>query len=197
MADDDEREDPAPKSGQLMPPGPPLPLAARTGQQRTVDWLLSRLSRWPFKNRAYIQSLKTAQEVIGERTKLGETIIGHAKTRAKLNDLGTIIAQDKSQRQREFLEEQRQMSAVLNEAMLDGEMVDERNKVEKMKLEKEKARLQKDIDALKTATAATTGTTEEEDGPLARAHRSQRGCSSRAPRGAQAFRLGKEVTLLD
>jgi hypothetical protein len=146
MADDKKDEDPALKRGEVIRRGePPLPLATRTGQQRTLDWLLSRLSRWPFSNRAYVQSLKTAQEVIGEQTKLEETIIGHGKTRAKLNDLGTIIAQDKLQRRREFLEEQRRLSAVLNETMLDGEMVDQKNKLqmEELKRQQREQRIQR------------------------------------------------------
>jgi hypothetical protein len=144
MADDEKDDDPEPK-GELMRREPPLPLAARTGQQRTIDWLLSRLSRWPFRNRGYAESLKTAREVIEEQTRLEETIVGHGKTRGKLNDLETILAQDRLQRKRELLEEQRRLSAVLNETMLEGEMQDDKNelKMEEVKRQQKEQRIQR------------------------------------------------------
>lgn len=150
---DDEREDPATKSGELMRKEVPLPLAARTGKERTMHWLLSRISRWPFRNRGYVESLKTAREVIEEQTKLEETIVGHGKTRGKLMDLETILIQDRLQRRSELLEEQRRLSAVVNETMLEGEMVDAKNRLKKrevkiqdMELEMKERRLKKEMD---------------------------------------------------
>jgi hypothetical protein len=114
------------------------------------------LSIWPFRNKAFVRSLETAQEVVEKQNKLEETIIQHGRPRGRLYDLGLTLEQDRLQRRREFIEEREQFSAALNDSMLAGEMLDEKNKVEKekvrvarMKLEKEKAQLQKDIDDLK------------------------------------------------
>lgn len=132
MADDKKDEDPATKSGEVIRRGePPLPLATRTGRQRTLDRLLSMLSVWPFRNRAFTQSIETATKVIEKQNELEETIIKHGRTRGRLNDLGITLAQDRLQRRREFIEERGKFSAALNDSMLDGEFMKRRNKMKK------------------------------------------------------------------
>jgi hypothetical protein len=141
MADENNAED-----GELIQRGEaPPPAPARTAKHRTVDWLLSRLSRWPFSNRLYVKSLKTAQEVIQERTKLEEAIIGHGRTRGRLNDLGLTLEQEHLQRRREFLEEQNRLSTTLNESILEGEMMDQKNKLKKgeVKMQQEEQEIQR------------------------------------------------------
>jgi hypothetical protein len=93
MTDENNAED-----GELIRRGEaPFPAPARTAKHRTVDWLLSRLSRWPFSNRLYVKSLKTAQEVIQERTKLEEAIIGHGRTRGRYT-MPRAVVEDKIRR---------------------------------------------------------------------------------------------------
>lgn len=131
MADDKKDEDPATKSGEVIR-RPPLPLGpARTTKVRTLDRLLSMLSIWPFRNRAFAESLDTATKVIEKQNELEETIIKHGRTRGRLNDLEITLAQDRLQRRREFTEEQGKFSAALNNSMLDGELMDRRNKIKK------------------------------------------------------------------
>jgi hypothetical protein len=117
-----------PQSGQLIGPKPPLPPAARTAKVRTIDRLLSMLSIWPFRNRAFAESLETATKVIKKQPELEETIITHGRTRGRLNDLEITLAQDRLQRRREFIEEQGKFSAAFNDSMLDGEMMKRKNK---------------------------------------------------------------------
>jgi hypothetical protein len=131
MADDKKHEDPAIKSGEVIRT-PPLPLGpARTTKGRTLDRLLSMLSIWPFRNRAFAESLDTATKVIEKRTELEETIIKHGRTRGRLNDLEITLAQDRLQRRREFIEERGKFSVALNDSVLDGELMERRNKMKK------------------------------------------------------------------
>jgi hypothetical protein len=61
------------------------------------------LSIWPFRNKAFVRSLETAQEVVEKQNRLEETIIQHGRTRGRLNDLKLTLAQDRLQRRREFI----------------------------------------------------------------------------------------------
>jgi hypothetical protein len=74
MADENNAEDPA-QSGELIRRGAPPTPAPRTAKHRTIDRLLSMLSIWPFRNKAFAKSLETAQEVMEKQTKLEETIL--------------------------------------------------------------------------------------------------------------------------
>jgi hypothetical protein len=135
MADDNRGGNPEPESGDLIRRGEPLPPApARTAKERTLGRLLSMLSIWPFRNKAFAKSLETAQEVVEKQNKLEETIIQHGRTRGRLNDLELTLAQDRLQRQREFLEEQNRLSATLNDTMLEGDMMKKKNKMKKGEL---------------------------------------------------------------
>jgi hypothetical protein len=130
MADDDDEKSLAPSSsGELIPKGAPLP--ARTAKGRTLDRLLSMLSIWPFRNRAFTESIETATKVIEKQTELEETIVKHGRTRGRLNDLKITLAQDRLQRRREFIEERGKFSAALNDSMLDGELMKRKNKMKK------------------------------------------------------------------
>jgi hypothetical protein len=144
MTDENSAEDPA-QSGELIRRGAPPTPAPRTAKHRTIDRLLSMLSIWPFRNKAFARSLETAQEVMEKQTKLEETIVGHGKTRGKLLDLETILTQDHLQRRRELLEEQRRLSVVVNETMLDGEMMEQKNKMqmEELKRQEREQRLER------------------------------------------------------
>lgn len=135
MTDENNAADTAAESGELIRRGEaPPPAPARTAKHRTVDWLLSRLSRWPFSNRLYVKSLKTAQEVIQERTKLEEAIIGHGRTRGRLNDLGLTLEQEHLQRLREFFEEEKRFTEVINDSKVELEMMKKKNKMKKEEL---------------------------------------------------------------
>jgi hypothetical protein len=163
MTDDEKDEDPAPKSGKLMPREPPLPLTAGKGEQRTIDWLLSRLSRWPFRNRTYVEALKTAKEVLEARKELGKTYVEHEEIRDDVRDLPTTIAQRRLQRLRKYFEEERQFTAVLNDSKMDLKMMDEKNalqmeeikrqqreqNIQRMEQEKREALLAKELEELK------------------------------------------------
>jgi hypothetical protein len=143
-----------PSGGALIggrAPTPPAP--ARTAKGRTIDRLLSMLSIWPFRNKAFVRSLETAQEVVEKQNKLEETIIQHGRTRERLNDLEITIAQDRLQRRREFIEERDRFSASLNDSMLDGELMERRNKkkkkeltIEEIELKTRKARAKKEFE---------------------------------------------------
>lgn len=142
MADGKKGEDPTPKSGQLIrggASGPPAPRA----KHRTIDRLLNMLSIWPFRNRSFLKSLETAQEVIDKQNKLEDTVIKHAHTRGRLNDLEITLAQDHLQRQREFIEERSRVSNVLNDSMLEQELVEKKNKLKKGDVEIEEMEQQK------------------------------------------------------
>jgi hypothetical protein len=130
MADDKKDEDPPPKSGQVIRGGAPLPLTVGTGEQRTVDWLLSRLSRWPFNNRLYAKSLKAAKEVLEARKELGKTYIEHEEIRDDVRDLPTTIAQRRLKRLREYFEEERRFTAVLNDSRVDLKVMDDKNELQ-------------------------------------------------------------------
>jgi hypothetical protein len=130
MTDENSAEDPA-QSGELIRRGAPPTPAPRTAKHRTIDRLLSMLSIWPFRNKAFAKSLETAQEVMEKQTKLEETMIQHGRTRGRLNDLEITLAQDRLQRRREFIEERSRLSTVLNDSMLEGEMMDQKNKLKK------------------------------------------------------------------
>lgn len=113
------------------------------------------LSIWPFRNRAFTESIETATKVIEKQTELEETIIKHGRTRGRLNDLEITLAQDRLQRRREFIEEQGKFSAALNASMLDGELMERRNKMKKEDLTIEeieqktrKAKAKKDLEEL-------------------------------------------------
>jgi len=135
MADDNRGENPEPESGDIIRRGEPLPPArARTAKERTLGRLLSMLSIWPFRNKAFAKSLETAQEVVEKQNKLEETIIQHGRTRGRLNDLELTLAQDRLQRRREFIEERSRASTALNDFMLEGEMVKKKNKMKKDEL---------------------------------------------------------------
>lgn len=179
MADDNNAEDAAERSGELIRrEEPPTPGPPRTAKGRTIDRLLSKLSIWPFRNRLFTKSLETAQEVLEKQTKLEETIIQHGRTRGRLNDLEITLAQDRLQRRREFIEERSRLSTALNESMLEGEMIDQKNKlrkgevkmqqeeqqIQKMEQEMRKLRVKKELEELKKPPAPPPEPEEEPTG---------------------------------
>jgi hypothetical protein len=144
MTDENSAEDPA-QSGELIRRGAPPTPAPRTAKHRTIDRLLSMLSIWPFRNKAFAKSLETAQEVMEKQTKLEETMIQHGRTRGRLNDLEITLAQDRLQRRREFIEERSRLSTALNDSMLEGEMIDQKNKLKKgeVRMQQEEQEIQR------------------------------------------------------
>jgi ATP-dependent Lon protease len=155
MPDDTKGKD-TPKTGELMPQGaggPPAP--APRAKNRTVERLLSMLSIWPFRNRAFLKSLETAQEVIEKQNKLEETIIQHAHTRDRLSDLEITLAQGRYERRRALLEEQQRYSEASNASKLQQEMRDQHNKlkrqaltIEQMEQDKRELQLKKELEEL-------------------------------------------------
>jgi hypothetical protein len=162
---------PPPSGGALIGGGAPTPPApARTAKDSTIDRLLSMLSIWPFRNKGFVRSLETAQEVVEKQNKLEETIIQHGRTRERLNDLEITLAQDRLQRRREFIEEREKFSAALNASMLDGELMERKNKmkkeeltIEEIELKTRKAKAQKDLEELNKASDTTTARTAKEE----------------------------------
>jgi hypothetical protein len=133
-------------ANNIIPRGtPPTPVPARTAKHRTIDRLLSMLSIWPFRNKAYVRSLETAREVEENQNKLENAIIDHGRTRGRLNDLEITLAQDRLERRRLFTEEQRRSSTALNDSMLDGELVEQKNKLKKgeVKMQEEEQWIQR------------------------------------------------------
>jgi len=143
-----------PKTGELMPQGAgDLPARAPRAKNRTVHRLLSMLSIWPFRNRAFLKSLETAQEVIEKQNKLEETIIQHAHTRDRLSDLEITLAQGRYERRRALLEEQQRYSEASNASKLQQEMMDQYNKlkrqaltIEQMEQDKRALQLKKELE---------------------------------------------------
>jgi hypothetical protein len=155
MPDNTKGKD-TPKTGELMPQGAGgVPAPAPRAKNRTVERLLSMLSIWPFRNRAFLKSLETAQEVIEKQNKLEETIIQHAHTRDRLNDLEITLAQGRYERRRMLLEEQQRYSEASNASKLQQEMRDQHNKlkrqaltIEQMEQDKRKLQLKKELEEL-------------------------------------------------
>jgi ATP-dependent Lon protease len=155
MPDDTKGKD-TPKTGELMPQGAgDLPAPAPRAKNRTVHRLLSMLSIWPFRNRAFLKSLETAQEVIEKQNKLEETIIQHAHTRDRLSDLEITLAQGRYERRRALLEEQQRYSEASNASKLQQEMMDQHNKlrrqalaIEQMEQNKRALQLKKELEEL-------------------------------------------------
>jgi hypothetical protein len=113
------------------------------------------LSIWPFRNRAFLKSLETAQEVIEKQNKLEQTIIQHAHTRDRLNDLAITLAQGRYERRRALLEEQQRYSEASNASKLQQEMRDQHNKlkrqaltIEQMEQDKRALQLKKELEEL-------------------------------------------------
>jgi hypothetical protein len=155
MPDNTKGKD-TPKTGELMPQGAgDLPVRAPRAKNRTVERLLSMLSIWPFRNRAFLKSLETAQEVIEKQNKLEETIIQHAHTRDRLSDLEITLAQGRYERRRALLEEQQRYSEASNASKLQQEMRDQHNKlkrqaltIEQMEQDKRALQLKKELEEL-------------------------------------------------
>jgi hypothetical protein len=113
------------------------------------------LSIWPFRNRAFLKSLETVQEVTEKQNKLEETIIQHAHTRDRLHDLEITLAQGRYERRRALLEEQQRYSEASNASKLQQEMMDQHNKlkrqaltIEQMEQDKRALQLKKDLEEL-------------------------------------------------
>lgn len=135
----------------------PVPFTAK---EKTIQRLLSMLSMWPFRNKSFVKSLETAQEVIEKQTKLEEVIIRHGRTRGQLNDLDLILERDRDQRRRELLDERNR----LNDALFEHEASAEKYQIYKNKkaaelkgsqyeLEKKELEYQKDLLRLKKEVA--------------------------------------------
>ncbi len=153
MADDDE--DPAPKTGVVIQKGTPLPLVPPTGQERTLYRLLRRLSTFPFFNRRYVESLKSAKEVFDAKSDLGQAIGRHQEIRDRLKHFGTVLETKGEERQRELYEEKERRRAAENIFKFEEEMQDEKNRqaaealeITGMQQRKTKAALQKEIDEI-------------------------------------------------
>jgi hypothetical protein len=145
MSDDDKREESEAKSGQLIPGTAPLPLVAPTGQQRTLARLLSMLSTWPLRNRAYVEKLKTAKEVYEARHELAEAIEKHGDIRERLKDFGTTRDRGREERRRLLYEEKERRRAAENIFHHEVKMQDENNrqKEEEIKRQQEEQKIQR------------------------------------------------------
>jgi hypothetical protein len=155
MSDDDKRKDPEAKSGELIRPGPPLPVAAPTGLQRTLYRLFARLSTFPSFNRRYVESLKTAKEVFEAKNELGEAIGKHQEIRDRLKNFGTVLERSREERSRQLFEEKERRRAAENMFKHEKKMQAKKNRqkeeeveIERMEQELRKARLIKLLDEL-------------------------------------------------
>lgn len=137
MAEHNEREDDIPKTGELIRTPPPLPLAVPTGQQKTLRRILSRLSIWPFSNRRYVETLKTAKEVFDARSELGEAIVKHDEIRDRLKHFGTVLERNQEQRDRELFEEKERRRAAENIFTFEEKMQDDKNQIEMEKIKRQ------------------------------------------------------------
>jgi hypothetical protein len=153
MAEENNAEDPAERSGEVIRTGEaPAPAPVRTG---TIGWLLSRLSRLPFRNRRYVRSLKTAKDVLEARKELGKTYIEHEEISGQLQDLPITVGKQRFQRLREYFEEERRLTTEVNDAVVEGKTRDKKNKlklgeveIQEMEQEKRKMRAQKELEEL-------------------------------------------------
>lgn len=152
MTEENNAEDPAERSGEVLRGGAPAPVPVQTG---TIGWLFSRLSRWPFRNRRYLQSMKTAQEVLEARKQLGKTYIEHEEISGQVQDLPITIGKQRMQRIREYCAEERQLITEVNDSVVEGKMREEKNKlkqrdVELQQIEQEKKllRARKELEEL-------------------------------------------------
>jgi hypothetical protein len=147
---------PEPKSGQLIQKGAPLPLVAPTGQEGTLYRLFRRFSTFPFFNRRYVESLKSAKEVIDAKSDLGEAIGRHQEIRGQLKDLGTTLERGREERSRQLFEEKERRRAAENIFKFEEKMQDTKNKLEReeikkreMEQQKRKLQLAKELNELK------------------------------------------------
>lgn len=145
MPDDDKRKDPEAKSGELIRPGPRLPLAAPTGLQRTLYRLFGRLSIFPPFNRSYVKSLKTAKEVFEAQNELGKAIGEHEEIRDRLKNIGDILDLRGEERKRVLFEEKERRRAAENIFNHEVKMQDEKNrqKEEEIKRQQEEQKIQR------------------------------------------------------
>lgn len=156
MSDDDEREDSAPKTGELIRKDAPLPIVAPTGQQKTLRRILSKLSIWPFNNRMYVKALKTAKEVFDARNELGEAIGKHEEIQDRLKHFEDILARGREERSRQLYEEKERRRAAENIFNFEQTMQKEKNRQKKeevaiqgMEQEKRALLLKKELDELR------------------------------------------------
>jgi hypothetical protein len=153
MAEENNAEDPAKRSGEFIRAGEaPAPAPVRTG---TIGWLLSRLSRFPFYNRKYVRSLKTAQEVLEARKELGKTYIEHEEIIGQVHDLPITVGKQRFKRLREYFEEERLLTTEVNDAVVEGKTREAKNKlkhgeveIQEMEQEKRKLRVRKELEEL-------------------------------------------------
>lgn len=137
MAEDNEREDDTPKSGPVIRGGAPLPVVAPTGQQKTLRRILSKLSGWPFSNRRYVETLKSAKEVFEARNELGEAVVKHEEIRDRLKHFGTVLERNQEQRDRELFEEKERRRAAENIFKFEEKMQDDKNQIEMEKIKRQ------------------------------------------------------------
>ena len=149
-------KEPEPKSGQLIQKGAPLPLVAPTGQERTLYRLLRRLSTFPFFNRRYVESLKSAKEVFDAKSDLGEAIGRHQEIRDRLKHFGTVLERNREEQSRQLFEEKERRRAAENTFKFEEKMQDTKNKLEReeikireMEQQKRKLQLAKELNELK------------------------------------------------
>lgn len=155
MPDDDKRKDPEAKSGELIRPGPRLPIAAPTGLQRTLYRLFGRLSIFPSFNRSYVKSLKTAKEVFEAKNDLGKAIGEHQEIRDRLKNFGDILDLREEERKRALFEEKERRRAAENTFKHEEKMQAKTNKqkegeveIERMAQKLRKLGLKKQLDEL-------------------------------------------------
>jgi hypothetical protein len=143
--DDKERKGDAPKTGTLIRGGAPLPLVKPTGQQRTLYRLFARLSTFPFFNRKYVESLKTAKEVFDAKSELGEAIGKHQEIRERLKDFGTVLERGREERSRQLYEEKERRRAAENTFKHEERMQDDKNelKIEEVKRQQKEQQIQR------------------------------------------------------
>jgi hypothetical protein len=145
MSDDDKRKDPEAKSGELIRGGASLPLVRPTGQQRTLYRLFARLSTFPFFNKKYVESLKTAKEVVDAKSELGEAIGKHAEIRDRLKDFGTVLERGREERSRQLYEEKERRRAAENIFKHEEQMQDDKDelKIEEIKRQQKEQQIQR------------------------------------------------------
>jgi hypothetical protein len=115
----------------------------------------SRLSRWPFRNRRYLRSLKTAQEVLEAQKQLRKTYHEHEEIRGQVQDLPITIGKQRMQRIREYFAEERQLIREVSDSVEEGKMRKGETELRQIEQEKKLLRARKERDELQNPPPAS------------------------------------------
>lgn len=126
----------------------PVPVRPQTRAGKTLQRLLSFVSRFPFRNRTYLRAIKSATGVVEAQTNLKEAYIKHQETKGRLQDVGVITGKQRAQRIQEWTEGMRGMMKAKLE--LDLWEKDEEILTMKKETELEQERLKKEYAVKKT-----------------------------------------------